>query len=205
MANGLEADHVVVAGNGSLYVAPEGTALPVDLAAPASPFSNVGYISDDGVTFTLSRDTEDIMAWQSVDSVRRLVTAEPKELSFALLEFDPASVELAFRGGTVTKTGTAPNEIATYTPPDAGTASVVALVLDWNDGDADWRFVASRAEVSGDVEFQLVRTDAIRLPLVLAILAALGGGPAWKIISDAPSWSAGAVTAAQSGGTPAST
>lgn len=195
---GLEAENVVVAANGAVWIAPEGTAPPVDLAAPAAAWVDVGYVSDDGVTFSLSRDTEDVMAWQSTEAIRRLVTAEPKELSFELLEFDPESLSLAFRGGSVSKTGVAPAEIATFTPPLPGESAVVAVLVDWQDGDANWRFSASRAEISGDVEFNLTRSDAVRLPLTLAILAS--GPPTWTILSDAASWVAGAALLAASNG-----
>jgi len=193
---GLEAENVVVGSFGGIHIAPEGTTAPVDLTALAAPWVNIGYVGEDGVTFTLSRDTEDIMAWQSAEAVRRLVTAEPKELTFELLEFDPESVELAFRGGDLTVTGTAPAEIATYTPPDASGGAIHAVIVEWMDLGSTWRFYAKRTEISGDVEFTLARTDAIRLPLALAILAA--DAPNWQITSDAPSWTGAAALAASS-------
>ena len=118
---GLEASNVVVASFGHIYIAPEGTALPTDVAtALPAAWVDVGYVGEDGVTFSLSRDTEDVMAWQSTEAVRRLITAEPKELSFELLEFDPESVQLAFRGGTTTACGQSrrawPPLIAVRTP-----------------------------------------------------------------------------------------
>jgi len=187
---GLEAENVVVGSFGGVYIAPEGTPMPTAVTpALASPWVNIGYIGEDGVTFSLSRDTEDIMAWQSAEAVRRLVTAEPKELSFELLEFDPESVKLAFRGGDVT-VGTG---LATYTPPDANEVTVQAAVVEWNDQGFTWRFCAKRVEVSGDVEFTLARTDAVRLPLTLALLAA--DAPSWSILSDADAWT-GATTLA---------
>ena len=184
---GLEASNVVVAAFGHIYIAPEGTALPADVttAMPAA-WEDVGYVGEDGVTFTLSRDTEDVMAWQSAEAVRRLITAEPKELAFELLEFDPESVQLAFRGGTMSVSGTAPNETAVYEPPLPGAEAVRAVCIEWEDGGDTWRFCAKRAEVSGDVEFVLTRTDAIRLPLTLAVLAA--AAPAWTILSDDEAW-----------------
>jgi hypothetical protein len=199
---GLEASNVVVASFGHIYIAPEGTALPADVTTPLpAAWEDIGYVGEDGVTFTLSRDTEDIMAWQSTEAVRRLVTAEPKELAFELLEFDPESVQLAFRGGSMSKTGTAPDETAIYEPPVPGAESIKAACVEWLDGDDTWRFCAKRVEVSGDVEFVLTRTDAIRLPLTLAILAA--DPPGWTILSDDEAWLAQAVVALGTEGAPA--
>jgi hypothetical protein len=197
---GLEADHVVVASFGGVYIAPEGTPAPADLAPLAAPWVNVGYVGEDGVTFTLSRDSQDIMAWQSAEPVRRLITAEPKELAFELLEFDPESVKLAFRGGQVAVTGVAPNEIAVYTPPDAAAGAINAVCIEWEDLGSTWRFFAKRSEISGDVEFTLSRTDAIRLPLTLAVLAA--DAPSWQIMSDDDSWVSGAAAFAAPAGAP---
>ena len=173
---GLEAANVVVAGTGAVYVAPEGTTLPVDLATPAAAFVNVGYISEDGATFTVSRDQEDIMAWQSVEPVRVLVTAEPKTIAFELLEFDEESLILAFRGGTIAGT-----TIKTYTPPDPGTQDVRAMVVDGIDGASTFRFVFPRVQLTGDVEWALVRSDAIRLPLEFSVLAST---ESWHILTD---------------------
>jgi len=90
----------------------------------------------------------------------------------------------------------APAEIATYTPPDASGGAIHAVIVEWMDLGSTWRFYAKRTEISGDVEFTLARTDAIRLPLALAILAA--DAPNWQITSDAPSWTGAAALAASS-------
>ena len=78
----LNAADVVVAGTGTVWVAPEGTALPTDLDPLASPWTDVGYVSEDGVTFTIGRETEDILAWQAAEAIRVLTTSEPKTVAF---------------------------------------------------------------------------------------------------------------------------
>ncbi len=46
-------DAIVIAGNGSVSVAPVGTDLPADHStALAAAFVNLGYINEDGATFT---------------------------------------------------------------------------------------------------------------------------------------------------------
>jgi len=180
--------NVVVASAGDVYVAPEGTALPTTLAALASPWVDLGYVSDDGVTFTTSRDTEDINAWQSAEPVRRLVTAEPKTLEFELLEYGrPEAVVLAFRGGSIDVA----SGVATFTPPTAGADDIRAVVIEAGDDDATFRFCFSRAELGDDVATQLVRNDAARLPISLSVESG-----SWKIITDHPAWvAAGAIAA----------
>lgn len=173
---GLEAGNVVVAGTGTIWVAPDGTPMPVDLAALASPWIDMGYASEDGVTFTISREQEDIPAWQSLEPVRVLITAEPKVIAFELMEFDEESLMLAFRGGTVTGT-----TVKTYTPPDPGASDVRAMVVDGVDGATTFRFCFPRVSLQGDVEWQLVRSDAVRLPLEFQVLAST---EKWSILTD---------------------
>jgi hypothetical protein len=177
MAVALEPQNVTVAGNGNVWVAPEGTALPVDLAVPASPWLDVGYIGEDGCQFTFSREQEDVNAWQSAEPIRVLVTSEPKTIEFELLEFDHTTLLLAFRGGTITG-ATAP---FTYTPPDPGASDVRAMLIDGYDGSEQLRFAFPRVQVSGDVEFALVRTDAIRLAIEIAVLAS---PTKWQLIAS---------------------
>lgn len=183
-------ENVVVAGTGAVHIAPSGTSLPTTLAALASPWVDVGYTSEAGVKFTLSREQDVVNAWQSAEPVRVLLTKEPKVIAFELLEFgNPASLELALRGGTLTAAVLDTPPI-TYTPPAAGAADIRAMVIDAIDGDNVFRFCYAAVELSGNVEWSLVRSAAIVVPLEFNVLA---GG--WKIISDHPSWSSAAVLA----------
>lgn len=176
----LQPTHVVVAGTGAVWVAPEGTALPTDIVTPLpAAWTDIGYVGEDGVQFSFSRDQEEINAWQSAEPVRVLITNEPKTISFELLEFDRASILLAFRGGSFA--GTTPPY--TYTPPDAGVSDVRAMVIDGKDGAQTFRFAFPRVSLSGDVEWQLVRTDAVRLTMEFSVLAS---ATKWTIISDLP-------------------
>lgn len=178
MAEKKEATHVTVAGYGSVWVAPEGTTLPTGITEPAAPFVDIGYIGEDGAQITMSREQEEIYAWQSGDPVRVLVTQEPKTIAFELLEFDRESLELAFRGGTWGGTDPGPY---TYTPPAGGGSDVRAMVIDGLDGTAQVRFLFPRVQLQGDVEFALTRTDAVRLPLEFGVLAST---PSWSIVGD---------------------
>jgi len=190
VAESKQPTHVTVAGTGTVWVAPEGTSIPSDLAVPPSPWIDMGYTSDDGVTVTISRDQEDINAWQATDPVRVLVTAEPKTVEFELLEFDRESIVLAFRGGAWTGSDPGPY---VYTPPAAGASDVRAMLIDAFDGSQQFRLVYPRVQLQGDVEFSLVRTDAVRLPLEFAVLAST---PSWSIIGDLPGFGTATVLVA---------
>jgi hypothetical protein len=189
---GQNAQDVVVAGTGAVYVAPEGTTLPADLVTPLpAAWIDVGYVSEDGVKFTFDRNQEEVNAWQVSTPVRVLITEEPITIEFELIQFDRDTVLLAFRGGTFTGTA-AP---WTYEPPDAGASDVRAITVDAVDGAEHFRFCFPRVQISDAVEMSLVRSDATRLPLTFSVLAA---DEKWRIISDAENFdtAAGAAAAA---------
>lgn len=170
----VDASKVVVAGNGGVWVAPEGATLPAapsngTLTALDGAFVEVGYVSEDGVNFSMERETEEIMAWQSMEPVRVLTTSEPKTLTFECLEFSPENFMLAMQGGTVAG--------GVYTPPEPGTTQILAMCIEGWDGDEKYRFVFPRVQLSGAVEWNLQKSDAIRLPLE------------WQVLSSTPAWS----------------
>ena len=111
-----DATEVVVGANGDVYVAPVGTSLPLDVDDPLNAaFSEaLGFTSEDGVTATDGKTTENIGAWQSFYPLRTLVTERNFTVAFVLRQWNQDTVSLAFGGGTFTAVGSH----TTYTPPD---------------------------------------------------------------------------------------
>lgn len=175
----LEATEAVVAGSGHIYVAPEGTSLPDDLAALAAPWIELGYTTEDGVTFNLARSTSDINAWQAADPIRIVETSRAITVAAVLRQFaNPDNLDAAFGGGEFTPGPT----VGTYVLPGAGENTVRVLVVDAIDGDDTVRFVYDRVQQMADVQSQLQRGDTVNLPLEYKVLA---GAELPTIISDA--------------------
>ena len=67
MATNVSADNVSTGApkvGGAVFYAPVGTALPTDAKTPLDEaFLSVGYISEDGVTFSESRESQDFKEW----------------------------------------------------------------------------------------------------------------------------------------------
>lgn len=85
MAN--TAANVRVGVTGSASHAPLGTTLPVDATAKlAATFKDVGYVSEDGVTQSMSTDVTDIKAWQGGDVVRKVQTSHDLTYQFSMME-----------------------------------------------------------------------------------------------------------------------
>lgn len=179
----ISADEVRVAGTGHVYVAPKGTELPttVDTALPAD-WTDLGYVTTDGVSFTFSRETEDLDAWQG-DKIRVLSLSEPKQVEFTLMQTDAAVLQAAFGGGTIeTAEG-----VTTYTPPVRGENVERAMVIEFMDDDITYRYSFGRVQQEGDVNFVLTREGAVEYPVTFGVLEA---DPAYTIITNDPAMAA---------------
>lgn len=182
-----DATKVRVALTGSVYVADEGTAFPTTISEdPATDFTDLGYTTEDGVTFTIDRDTTEIMGWQSVEPLRVVINSEPKTISTTLRQLQRQSWTAAF-GGTVAEPDSTqfPGEYE-WTPPEPGAQIVRAVILEFTDVDLKYRFLFPRGLRQGSSEQQLVRTDAVNLPLEYAALAA--EPDTWFLQTDDPAF-----------------
>lgn len=178
----IDGSEVRVAGAGHVYVAPKGTALPTDLSALDPKFVDLGYVTEDGVSFTFGREVEDLNAWQG-DKIRTLSTKEPASTSFSLMQTNATIMTVAFGGGEVTESGTDPNKVYTFTPPKSGTNTERVLVIEFEDGDTKYRYLIPRSQIEGNVDFTLTRSGALTYPLTMGILDN-GDQPKFTILSN---------------------
>lgn len=102
MAN--DASNVSVAGDGIIAYGDLDAAAPTGLGALPAGFTDVGYISEDGVTEETEQSVEQIKAWQRNAVVRSTVTEGTTTFSFTMIETKAETVELAF-GVTVEADG----------------------------------------------------------------------------------------------------
>lgn len=175
---------VVVAGNGIAYSALVGSTAPTNAtSSPAAAFELLGYISDEGATFTEGKEITDINAWQSFYPIRKIVSSRSVEVSFALREFNRRAVQFAL-GGTIT--GTAPGPYS-YTPPPPESLNTKAFILDWIDGSKNYRLYIPQCLVTETVETTLSRTASADLPVTLAALDS--GGSIYTLFTNDPAFS----------------
>lgn len=160
----MDSSQVVVGANGQVYVAPTSETAPDDVGtALAGAWQELGFVSEDGATFTEGKDITDINAWQSFYPVRRIITARNVTVSFALHEWSAANIEFAL-GGAVTDNG----DEFVYTPPSPDDLDERSLVLQWQDSTKNYRLYIPRGIVSENVEVNLTRTGAADLPITFA-------------------------------------
>ena len=133
---------VRVAVTGEVSVAPTGTAAPTDAdtALPAA-FKALGFVSEDGVTETRDRSTNDIKAWQNAATVRTVVTDATLTYQMTLIETNADTVEL-FYGTTVDGVE------GSFAIIPASTGGRKSFVIDVVDGDELIRTYVPSGEVT---------------------------------------------------------
>ena len=155
------ADNVVVAITGAVYVAPVGSTAPTDAdTALDAAFVGVGYLNEDAVSEAINVDTNDIVAWQNSDTVRKVITSFGVEYSFTMIETNQASTALYY--GKTHTDGSSHGIGGTMT----GRQAFVIDAID-TTGQAVRRYIPS-GEVTERGEVGLTGTDAVGYEVTVA-------------------------------------
>lgn len=180
----MDTQQIVVAGPALIAVAPVGTTLPTDeSAALDSGFTELGYTSDEGVGFTFEQTIEDVLAQQTADPVRRIVTARSLSTNYQGLQWNKDTFALAFGGGTWTEP--TPGTFRYDPPGDEDALSEYSQVISWNDGSRKFRLVIERGNVAEATETTLARTSASVLPVTFqAMKPTSGNNESWYFLGD---------------------
>ena len=175
-----DASHILVGTTGTVSVAPTTTAAPTTTSgALNAAFIDMGFLSEDGFTFTESKDVADINVWQSFYPARKLITGRAVQVSFALREWKKDTVEFAL-GGTVTAAH--PNH--KYEPPTASALGLKSMVIDWQDGTRFYRLYFPTGLVTEAVESNMTRTDAGNLPITYVATDPGGGTSIYSLFTN---------------------
>lgn len=177
---GNDQTQIRVAGDGHLFVAPVDSPAPVDATtALDAAWIDLGFVSPDGAEFRLGVDVVDIRVWQSFYIQRKIVTGRDAVLAFALSQWFPETVQLAFGGGTYEDVGGG----TLYHPPTPETLDERALVLETLDGDRAMRIYIPKGLVASGVTTSFSRADASLLPIEFTATPT-GADDPWTAIWD---------------------
>lgn len=183
----FNSEELVVAISGHIRLAnlADVPSLPATTDGPTADtpdFTDLGYTTEDGVTFTATPTVEDINAWQKATPVRRLVTARALTAAFSLEQWNQDNFSLAFGGGEWSEP--APGVFRYDPPADVDPLPDYALVVDFQDGDRHCRVVIYRGNVTEAVETQLMRTGIAVLPITFNALSPDDRDRAWYFVGD---------------------
>lgn len=180
----------VVAGKplatGGILSGPLGTPLPTDAStAPDAAIAGVGYISDDGVSESMNRETDKIKAWGG-DVVKIVQSEHSVTYQYTMIEAARAEVNREVYGE--------PNVTATVATTTHGNLLAIKVtaeqlphrvrVMEIKDGDARVRIVLPDSQITevGDVTYQ----DAaiIAYPVTVEAFPDASGVKAYKYTDD---------------------
>jgi hypothetical protein len=157
------ASNVLVGTTGAVYIAPLGTTAPTDaVAAWIAAWKLLGYLSEDGLTENPDMDVEEIKAWQSGATVRRVLTGSGLTFAFTCIETRLEVVTRFYPGATVTQQAGPPAE--TKIDIKLPVITPVALGMDVTDGAVLERTIVPRAELAGRGERNVVNGSARSFP-----------------------------------------
>jgi hypothetical protein len=186
-STGNASGQTLIGASGTVYVNTPGstvTAPTSEISALDSDLVELGFISEDGVTFRDSKDVGELKAWQTPYPVRRFVTGRAFEAEFNLEQWNWHTVPLAFGGGVLTEP--TPGHYK-YVPPDADDLDIRALVIDWVDGTRKYRLWVPNTMVTAPVEVNVKRDDGAMFPVTLGALFD-GVNPPFALFTDDPAF-----------------
>ena len=166
---------------GALSVAPAGTTLPTDATtALGGAFTNLGYISSDGVTKTISRETEEIKAWGG-DTVLTTQTEYSEKFTFSLLETLDANVKkLVYGDANVTETNGGITAIS-----NSAELAEHAMVFEMIQGGRAVRRVVPCAKVTEIGEITYVDGEPVAYELTITALPDASGNASYEYTAAA--------------------
>lgn len=153
----LDSGNVRVGVTGVVYVAPLGTTLPTSVATtPNAAFRDVGYISDGGITQSISSDSTDIQAWQNADTVRTLQTSHTVTYQFEFLEVNWLTLDTYFGNFSAGASELTGEQLVRK-----------SWIIHIDDGTSDMRIVIPEAQITERGDTVFVSGDAVKLPITI--------------------------------------
>lgn len=159
----LDSDNVRVAVSGAVYVAPTATDGPEysDDALDAA-FSDLGYVSADGIVETIDKSTTQIRSWQDGSLVREIVSEGTYSVELTFIETNQDVVELYY--GATLSTGELNGD-----PRNTGGRQ--SFVIDVIDGTAIERTYIPTGEITAVGERTLASGEAIGYTVTITAYA----------------------------------
>jgi hypothetical protein len=160
-----------------IWIAPTGTAAPTDCTtAPAAAWETLGYLSEDGVKFAVSTDSEKIMSWQSKSPLRQVITGRELNAEFTMMEVSAKQLALYFgndeKGAdmVLTPAATGKPELLKMTVKTNAAAQNYAVMVDIHDTDNSMRIYFPRATLTDAGDIEITQAGVVGLPVTLSAL-----------------------------------
>lgn len=168
----IDPSQIRVAATGAFWKAPYGTAAPTDsTAAYSAAWTHLGYTSDAGFQIAQNYHTKQLLAWQTTEPVRLVITSLDRKISVESLEADKQNLQLAFGSGTVTQNAVSVSGAVTFTAGTITSTTPHGLVA------GQWCFFGTVTGTPGVVSGVNYYILAAPTTTTLTVAATLAGTP----------------------------
>ncbi|MFJ4711230.1 phage tail protein [Streptomyces sp. NPDC088785] len=197
---GTNSSEIRIAGVGRLYVAkadtPVPTAFTADSALDWTGWTDLGFTSGDGVTFSKKDKLEPVDVWQAVSPVHFVYSDRDLTLKFSLMQFNEDTLPLFMGGGSVSAVSGS-SGVYQYDVADRPYADVRALGLEFTDKASDgsavtYRFGVPRGQVTAADDIKLARKAPAQLGITFTAMANADGSALASFVMKDGSYAASA-------------
>lgn len=164
----LTAAELTAKSAGSVYLAPDGTAVPTDLAALAAAYTDnhVGWISQPGPEFQgFEGEITRIRGWNAQGAIRTTRRLGEPAVALTLLQWNSTTLGYYFPGSTYD----APTSTLSIPSSPGAPTQYTALVVVEDGADKLGLWVA-RVEAAAAGSFTFPEGEAAEIPLTLTVL-----------------------------------
>lgn len=173
----LDTDNIRVYGDGNIYIAAYGTTLPTTLAGSlATGFSDLGYITEDGIQINEEIETLEVGAWQAYGPVVLKRTKSTCRVVIPSLELND-TVRVAYHdGGSYSSSGASERK---FTPPVGGSFREWSIIADLDDGNDTERYVFTRCVLTAKDGLTISKGGATAASMTFTVLSGDDGAAGW--------------------------
>jgi hypothetical protein len=178
----LVSDQILTPSRTEVFLAPVGTAVPADPETIPSPWKNVGYTTEDSLSFETSPEYQDFTSAQSDYPVKSFQTADAASFQVDLAQWNIDNFKAVYGGGTISQVDAVQNPLVyKFTPPSIGDNSETAALIRVKEGTKVFLWVIPRSQQTEGVSTSLNKGAASTLPLRLKVLGTDGTAP-WYLL-----------------------
>lgn len=165
---------------GAVYIAPLGTTAPTDASTELDlAFELFGYISEDGVTITEERDSENIAAWGG-DTVYTSQTSYTESFAFTPIEINPVVAAAEYGDDNVEVTA---GKMTIKHNSNEIPEKMIVIETIPNSGTVD-RFFVPKAKLTEKGDLTLTDSDPMGRECTYTALPDSSGNTAYEFITN---------------------
>lgn len=154
--------NVIVGITGAAYVGATSATAPTSSTSALTGFTDLGYVSADGIEVASDKSTTAIRAWQNADLVRESITESTLTYKLVLLETTAATIEAYFGEAAVSGK-------ITYSPGNTGGRK--SFVFDVIDGSTTIRHYVPNGEILKVEPLAVKNGDAVSYGITVTAYA----------------------------------